>query len=238
MALGLTKSMNQITFQATNQTSTGADFQIGQQGQTPNGNIYVYVQAAVAVANGAAVIPTAAVSVSNVSSSTNNLNQIVYITKASAGWTNGQFAGDYVTVDTGTGVGQFARIMDNTADTLYLYGAGLGTALSVSDSGIKITKLWHVSPAAITSKKQNCQGIAQVAFAAGEFGWVLQKGVGQVAAGVALTPIGSDFTTGDSTVGQVILGVATDGQFDAQSLGRVLVVNGVNQLATVQVDVL
>ncbi len=230
--------MNQITFQAANQTSTGANFTVGQQGQTPNGNIYVYVQATNALAKGAVAIPTAATSVSNVSSSTNNLNQIVYITKASAGWTNGQFSGDYVTVDTGTGVGQFARILDNTSDTLYLAGSGLGTALAVADSGIKITKLWHVSPAAITSKKQNAQGIAQVAFSALDFGWVLQKGVGQVAAGVSLTPIGSDFTTGDSTAGQVILGVATDGQFDAQSLGRVLVVNGSAGLATVQVDVI
>lgn len=229
--------MNQITFQDTAQTSTAASFQVGQQGQTPNGNIYNYVQAAVSVAKGAAVIPTAAVSVSNVSSSTNNLNQIVYITKASAGWTNGQFVGDYVTVDAGTGVGQFARIMDNTSDTLYLYGTGLTTALSVSDSGIKITKLWHVSPAAITSKKQNTVGIAQVAFAASEYGWVLQRGIGQVFAGVSLTPIGSDFTTGDSTAGQVILGVTTDGQFDAQSLGRVLVVNAAAGLATVYVDI-
>lgn len=229
--------MNQITFQDVGQTQTAADFPVGQQGQTPNGNVYNYVQAAVALAKGAAVIPTAAVSVSTVSSSTNALGQITYITKASAGWTNGQFAGDYVTVDTGTGVGQFARIMDNTSDTLYLYGTGLATALSVSDSGIKITKLWHVSPSAITSKKQNAVGIAQTAFNALDYGWVLQRGIGQVAAGVSLTPIGSDFTTGDSTAGQVILGVTTDGQFDAQSLGRVLVVNGSAGLATVYVDI-
>lgn len=231
--------MNQITFQATSTTSTGASFPIGQQGQTPNGNIYNYVQAATTIAKGAAVIPTAATSVSLVSSSTNNLGQIVYITKASAGWTNGQFAGDYVTVDAGTGISQLARVMDNTSDTLQLFAPGLTTALSVADSGIKITKLWHVSPAAVTSKKQNTVGIAQVAFATGEYGWVLQRGIGQVLAGVSLTPIGSDFTTGDDTAGEVILGVATDGQFDAQSLGRVLVVNtSADTLATAYVDVI
>ncbi len=230
--------MNQITFQATTQTSTGASFPIGQQGQTPGGSIWVYVQAAGAIAAGNAVIPNTVVTVTTVSSSTNNLGQIVYITKASAGWTNGAFAGDYVLVNTGTGTGQIARIMDNTSDTLYLFGTGLATALSVSDSGIAIYKQWHVIKSAVTSKIQNCNGIAQVAFASGEYGWVLQKGVGTVIAGEALT-IGGSFVTGDDTAGQVVKGTTAKGEFDEQTLGRCLVANSAADVgALVYVDVL
>lgn len=230
--------MNQITFQSTGQTSTAASFQVGQQGQTPNGNIYVYVKAAGAITAGNAVIPNTVTTVTTVSSSTNNLGQIVFITKAAAGWTNGQFSGDYVLVNAGTGSGQIARISDNTADTLYLYGSGLGTALSVVDSGIAIYHQWSVVKAAVTSKIQNCCGIAQVTFATSEYGWILQKGVGTVIAGEALT-IGGNFTTGDDTAGEVIKGIATNGEFDAQSLGRCLVANSAADLgALVYVDVL
>ncbi len=230
--------MNQITFQSTTQTSTAASFQIGQQGQTPNGNTYVYVVAAGAITAGMAVIPNTVTTVTTVSSSTNNLGQIVYITKASAGWTNGQFAGDYVLVNTGTGTGQTARIMDNTADTLYLFGSGLATALSVSDSGIAIYHQYQVIKAAVTSKIQNTLGIAQATFASGEFGWVLQKGVGFVTAGEALT-IGGDFVTGDDTAGYVVKGTTAKGAFDEQPLGRCLVANsGADINALVYVDVL
>ncbi len=229
--------MNTITFQSTSQTQTAADFQIGQQGQTPNGNIYVYVKAAGALTAGGPVIPNTVTTVTTVSSSTNNLGQIVYITKASAGWTNGAYAGDWVLVNTGTGTGQIARIMDNTSDTLYLYGSGLATALSVSDSGIAIYHEWNVITSAVTSKIQNCVGIAQVAFASGEYGWVLQKGVGVVTGSEALT-IGSNFTTGGATAGEVIKGITTDGQFDAQSLGRCLVANSAADILTlVYVDI-
>lgn len=230
--------MNTITFQSTGQTQTAADFQIGQQGQTPNGNIYVYIKASGALTAGGPVIPSAVTTVTTVSSSTNNLGQIVYITKASAGWTNGVYSGDYVLVNTGTGSGQLARIMDNTSDTLYLYGAGLTTALSVSDSGIAIYHEWNVITSAITSKIQNTVGIAQTAFASGDYGWVLQKGIGMVTASEVLI-IGSDFTTGGSTAGEVIKGITTDGQFDAQSLGHCLVANsGAHLGALVYVNVL
>lgn len=230
--------MNQITFQNAYQTSLAASFQIGQQAQTPDGNIWIYVQATTGVlAKGSIAIPDTVTAVDLVSSSTNNLGQIVYLTKASAGWTNGAFAGDYVVVDDGTGVGQASRIMDNTADTLYLY-TPFTTALSVSDSDITIFKPWHVTKSAVTSKLQNAVGIAQNVFANLEFGWVLQRGIGSVLAGIALSPAGVDFTTGDDTTGQATIGIATNGQFDAQSLGRSLVANAAaDQLCSVFVDI-
>lgn len=230
--------MNQITFQNAYQTQLAADFPVGQEGMTPDGSTWVYVQATTGVlAKGSIAIPDAVTAVDNVSSSTNNLGQIVYITKASAGWTNGAFAGDYVVVDDGTGVGQAARIMDNTSDTLYLFSPGFTTALSSVDSDITIFKPWHVTKSAVTSKLQNAVGIAQTTFANLAYGWVLVRGVGSVLAGNTFV-VGSDFTTGDDTTGQAIVGIATNGQFDAQSLGRCLVANSAADILTlVYVDI-
>ena len=131
------------------------------------------------------------------------------------------------------------RIQDNNADTLTLYAEyAFTTALAVADSDITIFKPFNVVKAAVTSKKQNATGIAQVAFAADAYGWILYDSIGVVLAGVALTPVGSNFTTGDDTTGQVIVGVADDGIFDAQSLGSVYVVNAAaDQLAGVRVKI-
>jgi len=164
--------------------------------------------------------------VDNVSSSTDALGRIVYITKASAGWTVDAFAGSNVVVDDGTGVGQQAKVISNTADTLQLAPENaLSAALSSVDSDITIWSNWQVTKAAITSKLQNAVGIAQVAFANLDYGWICTKGVGSVLAGEALTPAGTDFVTGDDTTGQATISVTGKGPYDEQSLGRVLVPN-------------
>lgn len=232
--------MNQITFQAVGQPQDAADFNIGQVGQTPGGNVYLYIQANGALAKGSAVVPTAVSTASNCASSADVLGRLVYITPASSpSWTNGQFAGSFVTISAGTGVGQLAYVIDNTATTLQLSpGSALTTALSSADSAITISKPYYVTKSAVTSKLQNCMGVAQAAFNDQQYGWVLTRGVGVVAAGVSLTPVGADFVTGDSTTGQVILGTTAKGPFDEQSLGRILVVNpSGNQLATVFVEI-
>lgn len=229
----------QISFQAALQASTTSVFDIGTVAETPNGNRWQYVQASTALAKGSVAVPLADTAVDLVSSSTDAYGRIVYLTKASAGWTQGQFINGWVVVDDGTGVGQAGRIKSNTTDTLELYPEyAFTTALAVADSDITISQPFTVIKAAITSKLQNAVGVAQVAIAALSFGFVLVRGVGSVLAGASLTPKGADFTTGDDTTGQVILGIATNGQFDAQSLGRVLVVNAAaDQLALVFVDI-
>lgn len=233
--------MKAITFQSVYNTSTSPQFAIGEQGQTPDGRIWVYGQAFTGtLAKGSVAIPATQTAVDQVSSSTDAQGRIVYITKASAGWTVGAFAGSWVVVDDGTGVGQAGKVIANSTDTLTLAPENaFTTALAVADSDITIYSNFKWQKAAITSKKQNAVGIAQIAFANLDYGWILQKGIGSVLAGAALTPAGSDFTTGDDTTGQVILGVTTDGQFDAQSLGRALVPNAAaDQLALVYVDVI
>lgn len=230
--------MISITFQAARQTSTAPAVTPGTRGMTPDGSEWLYVKADSALAKGSACVPNAVVDVDTVSSSTDNQGRIVYITEASAGWTPGAYANHWVIVDDGTGVGQAGRIADNSADTLTLFPEfAFSTALSVTDSDIAIVAPFLVDKAAITSKLQSCQGIAQVAFAAADYGWILTKGVGVVLAGEALT-LGASFVTGDDTTGQVVKGTTAKGEFDEQSLGYCLRANvAADQLALVMVDI-
>lgn len=230
--------MKQITFQAARQTSTNPDCLPGTRASTPDGSQWVYVKADTALAKGSVAVPNAVTDVDTVSSSTDAGGRIVYITEASAGWTVGQFAEHWVVVDDGTGVGQAGRIKGNSTDTLELYPEfALSTALSVTDSDIAIVAPYLVDKAAVTVKIQSAMGIAQVAFAAADHGWLLTKGVGVVLAGEALTAGGS-FVTGDDTTGQVLKGTTAKGEFDEQTLGLCLRANvSADQLALVHVNI-
>lgn len=228
--------MKQISFQAAYDVSTSPAFKKGERAMTPDGREWVFVQAESALARGSVAIPSAVTSVDQCSSSADNLGRIVYITKASAGWTVGQFEDAIGVVDDGTGVGQTFKIRSNTADTLVLYPeTALTTALSVADSDITIRTMALVKKAAITSKVQSAVGIAQNSFATNDYGWLLTDGDGAVLAGEVLV-VGKNFTTGDDTTGQVIKGVTAEGPFDAQSLGICLVANAAaDQAALVRV---
>jgi len=231
--------MNQITFQSALQTvTTPGAFAPGQRAMTPDGREWVYVKADTALSKGSVAVPNAVASKDTVSSSADAQGRIVYITEASAGWTAGAYAGGWVVVDDGTGVGQLAKIIDNTADTLILDPAyALSTALAVATSDITIMTPFLVDKAAITSKVQQSTGIAQVAFSAGDYGWLLTKGDGSVLAGEALG-VGSGFTTGDDTTGQVIKAITAEGPYDAQNLGYCRVANAsADQLAYVYVNI-
>lgn len=230
--------MNQISFQATLQTSTAPAFKVGQRAMTPDGREWVYVKADSALAKGSVAVPDAVTAVDLCSSSTDSQGRIVYITKASAGWTVDKFAEGWVVVDDGTGVGQAGKIKSNTTDTLELYPEfAFSTALAVADSDITIRTPYLVDKAAITSKLQSAQGIAQVAFAASDFGWIQTYGPGVVLAGEALT-VGADFVTGDDTTGQVVKGTTAKGAFDEQPLGYCLVANAAaDQTALVFINI-
>jgi hypothetical protein len=231
--------MNQISFQDVYQTSTArGSFKLGQRSQTPDGREWVYVKADTALAKGSVAVPDGVTAVDNCSSSTDSAGRIVYITKASAGWTVGQFEDAIGVIDDGTGVGQTFKIKTNTVDTLELYPeTALATALSSVDSDITIRTMAIVDKAAVTSKIQSAVGIAQVAFAAADYGWVLTGGDGCVLAGEALT-VGGSFVTGDDTTGQVVKGTTAKGEFDEQSLGICLVANAAaDQLALVRVNI-
>lgn len=225
--------MVEITFQSVTNTTTAPAFQVGTYGQTPDGREWSYVAVSTGgLQKGGVAVPAAVTAVDNVTSSTDAMGRIVYITKASAGWTNGAFEGGWVIVDDGTGVGQAGRIIGNTTDTLQLAPEfAFGTALSAVDSDITITQNFLVVKALITSKLQNAVGIAQIAMSAATFGWVLTRGEGVVVAGDTLV-VGAGFTTGDNTTGEVIVSVITEGPLTAQSLGRCLVANSAADILT------
>ena len=225
---------NQIGFQATLQTSTAPAFNVGQVYDTPDGRQWVYVKANSALAKGSVAVPVAQTAVDTVSSSTDSQGRIVYITEASAGWTVGIFAEGWVIVDDGTGVGQAGKIKTNTTDTLELYPEfAFTTALSVTDSDITINQPYLVAKSAVTDVAQQAKGVAQVAFAAADYGFIQKYGPGVVLAGGALT-IDLSFVTGDDTTGQVKVGTTAKGAFDEQALGYCITANAAaDQLAMV-----
>jgi len=218
--------MNIISFQDVYQTTTAkGQFKLGQRASTPDGREWSYAQAAEGLTNSSVNVPDAVVSADTCSSSTDSQGRIVYITKAAAGWTIGQFEDAIGVVDDGTGKGQTFKIKTNDATTLTLYPeTALTTALSVTDSDITINEMAHVDMAAVTSAVQKAVGANQVAFSSGEYGWLLTNGDGRTVAGNTLV-VGAGFTTGDDTEGQVIVGVTAKGPYDAQNLGFALVAN-------------
>lgn len=217
--------MNQISFTDVYQAAPGSQFTAGQRAMTPDGREWVHIKANSALAYGSVVIPTAVTTASNCSSSTDSMGRIVYITKASAGWTAGQFANGIGVVQNGTGVGQTFKIKTNSGDTLTLYpDTALTTALSSADSAVTIRMMALVDKAAITSKLQSAVGSTQTTFNANDYGWALSEGDGRVLAGEVLV-LGANFVTGDDTTGQVVKGTTAKGPFDEQSLGFCLVAN-------------
>ena len=213
--------MRSLTFQDVLQTQTTPVCKLGERAATPDGREWVYVHAvSEALALGHVAVPDAVVDVDTVSSSSNGASERVYVTEASAGWTVDAYANGWILVNDGTG--QVAKIKSNTADTLELYPEyKLATALDVADSDILIWTQYQVEKAAITVKIQNATGIVQVAFANGDYGWALTRGIGVVVAGEALT-VGGSFVTGDDTEGEVVKGTTAKGEFDEESLGKVL----------------
>jgi len=224
--------MMNISFQNALKVSVSPQAILGAKASTPDGSLWTYVKVNEAVSKGHIVSPVANTGVDTVSSSTNSAGQIVFITEAAAGWTVGQFNDAWLTVDDGTGEGQVAKIKSNTADTLELYPQwALGTALAVADSDITISTInTLVEKVPVTVEETTCIGAAQVAFTtAAPYGWVLAKGPGIVIAGEVITA-GKNFTPGDDTEGQVIIGVTAEGPFDAFNLGYSLAANSTADL--------
>lgn len=217
---------NQISFQDVYQTITSrGEFKLGQRASTPDGREWVFVHAFAAVGKNLIAIPNTVTTGTLASSATDNQGRIVYINDADATLTTGAFQDAIGLINTGTGTGQSFKVKTNTVTQIQLYPeTALTTPLAVADSGYALRTMSDVIPAAITSTIQQAIGGAQTAFATGDYGWLLTEGDGGVVSSQTLI-IGSNFTTGDSTAGQVIKGVTAQGPFDAQSLGFVLVAN-------------
>lgn len=218
--------MNKISFQSVYQTITGrGEFKLGERAMTPDGREWQFIKAASAIGNSLIAVPDAVTSADTWSSSTDNQGRIVYLSDSGSSFTIGEFEDGIGVVDDGTGKGQTFKIKTNNATELTLYPeTALGTALDVADSDVTIMTMSECDPAAVTSKIQMAQGAAQTAFTAGDYGWILTNGDGRCVAGNTLV-VGAGFTTGDDTVGQVVVGVTAKGYYDGQNLGYAIVAN-------------
>lgn len=225
--------MNTISFQSVYQTITArGEFKLGQRALTPDGREWQFIKANTAIANSLVAVPDGVTSADLWSSSTDNQGRIVYLTRAASAMTTGAFEDGIGVVDDGTGRGQTFKIKTNNATTITLYPeTALTTALSVADSDLTLMTMSECDPAAITSTVQMAQGAVQTAFSAGDYGWVLTNGDGRVTPGNTLI-VGKGFSTGDDTVGQVIVSVTSEGPFDAQNLGYAIVANPAADVST------
>lgn len=217
--------MNSISFQSVYNTITArGEFKLGQRAMTPDGREWQFIKANTAIANSLIAIPDQVTAVTDVlSSGVDNQNRIVYITDNSA-FTTGQFEDAIGIVSSGTGIGQTFKIRTNSPTVVTLYPeTALTTALDTT-SDLIIRTMSECDPAAITSKLQMAQGAPQVSFAAGDYGWILTNGAGRAVAGNTLV-VGAGFTTGDDTVGNVIVSVVTEGPLTAQNLGFAIAAN-------------
>lgn len=231
--------MNQISFQSVYNTITArGEFKLGQRASTPDGREWQFIKANEAIATSLIAVPNAVISADLWSSSTDNQGRIVYLTRAASTMTTGQFEDGIGVVDDGTGRGQTFKIRTNNATTITLYPeTALGTALAVADSDLTFMTMSECDPAAITSKVQMAQGAPQVSFAASDYGWILTNGDGRCIPGNTLV-VGAGFTTGDDTVGQVVVGVTATGPYDAQNLGYAIVANAAADIgALVRYDI-
>jgi len=218
--------MVRISFQDALQASSAPNAILGAKANTPDGSTWVYVKLNETASKGMLVSPVVNTGVDTVSSGTNGIGQIVFVTEASAGWTVGAFNDAWLVVDDGVGEGQVAKIKTNTADTLELYSQwALGTALAVADSDITISTVNSLSEKSpITTLTTFVNGAAQVAFAQNDYGWVLAKGPGIVIGGTVVTA-NVNFTPGDDTEGYATIGITAKGNFDGFTAGYSLAAN-------------
>ena len=234
--------MKIINFQSVFDTPTVPLSKLNEQGQTPDGRVWEYLKATEAITKHMIVSNPANTTVATVSSSQNAALQNVYISESSASWTAGQFQDHWLLVNAGTGSGQVAKIKDNTycstsAGTIELYvDYALATALAVADSGIEIRHEPDAEMCAITVLNTPLKGVAQVTFAASDYGWFLKKGIGGVIVGTAAATINELLTAGGATEGYALNIAANETADDASYVGRVLVANSAASLAAL-VDV-
>lgn len=231
--------MKEITFQKVLETNTVKLGELGERAVTPDGRQWRYVKANEALSLGHALTRIANSDVDTVSSSNDDAGNTTRITEGSAGWTVGQFENAYGLVDAGTGEGQFFKVETNSADTLQLYADyALSTALDVSDSDIVLVRAYLAEKAAVTTLHQVPLGVAQVAFSANDFGWVLERGPGSVVAGEALTA-NELCTPGDDTEGEVKNIANGETPDDISTYGRCLVANATaDKAAMIDVNLL
>lgn len=220
--------MKQIQFQSIFDTPSVKQGTLNDMAQTPDGRVWHYLYATEAITKHMVTSRPVVTGVDTVSSAASDLDstKYVYITEGSAGWTVGAYQDHWVIVDSGTGVGQLGKIKDNTADTLELYFPhAFTTALAVSDSDITILHQPDAEKIAVTNQYTEPNGIAQVTFASGDYGWFLVRGIGGVIMGTGAGTINYNACPGDDTEGYAVNMDAGDTLEEMAPLGRLVAVS-------------
>lgn len=182
-----------------------------------SGQEYAYVKTTVAAVVGNLLAPAASVAIANsVAAAITNNGTNGRIDVSGVTWTAGDFAGDFVLVNTGTGAGQLARILWNTAataavGTLFL-DRTFATALDAT-SDLVIYRPFTVKLTAAATGDVCCGVSVGTLTGSGSFGWMQVAGFcphvlaeAAIAAGAAISA--------SATAGQAIAvaGGVGDGQ--------------------------
>lgn len=216
----------EITFQKVLQTETVQQAStLGERHYTADGRRWIFVKANEALTLAHVATRIANTTVTNITSTSNNgRSQTVFIAKTGAGWTVGQFQNAYGLVDDGTGEGQFFKVKDNTATVLELFEDYRITTALDTTSDLRVARPHLAEKVAITVLNQVIIGGAQVAFAANDYGWLLERGHGTVLMGD--TAIANEqVTTGDDTAGECIAVTNSETVDDVSLVGRVIAAN-------------
>jgi len=195
--------MKNITFQSVFDTPTVKMSDLNGEAQTPDGRVWRYLQATEIIAKYNVTERPAQTDVDTVASSANAAGQNVYVTEADAGWTVGDYQDHWMVVNDGTHEGQVAKIKDNTTDTLELYvDYALATALTVAAADdIEIVHMPDAENMDTGGTVEAINGVAQVAFAADDYGWFLIKGIGGINIGDTAGEANEPLVPGDDTAG-------------------------------------
>lgn len=195
--------MRDLTFQSVFDTPTVMMANLNAIAQTPDGRIWTYLKATEIISQYCVTERPAQTDADLVATSQNGKGQNVFVYYSTGGWTVGAYQDHWMVVNAGTNEGQLAKIKDNTADTLELYeDYALATALTVAASDdIEIVHMPAAELMDTSGTVEAVNGVAQVAFAADDYGWFLIKGIGGIMIGDTAGEINEPLVPGDNTAG-------------------------------------
>lgn len=221
--------MRLITFQQPQQTSTVAEMKLGEEGVTPDGRAWKYVQVTSTTSAGAIVVPDpnpihqTTLAAATLTASANPVGQVVYITYSTGGLTAGSLEDQWLYLYIGTGEGTLMKIKTNSATVIEVYPQYALSATTSIDAttGAKTWSPNYVNPSVVTTQNQVVTGVAQIAFAVNAYGWVLIRGYGTVL-GSSLTA-GKGFGPGGATAGYALIATTGKGPFDQFYVGTTVI---------------
>jgi hypothetical protein len=224
------KIMRLITFQQPYQTSTSAEAKLGEEAVTPDGRAWKYVKCThTALSAGFIAVPDASglyqgtLAAATLTLTANAAGQYVNLAYSTGGLTAGALEDGWLYFYVGTGEGGLFKVKTNSATVIELYPEytqGVLTATTSVDTSTG-AKFWHpftVTPMLASADQYSiATGIAQIAFAVNDYGWLLTRGYG-VVLGTSLVA-GHAFGMGGAAAGLALVSTTAKGPYDQFFLG-------------------